>query len=364
MSEPITVPAGVSVHTYVDAVRAHLTDLPADDIDDLIGGLEADLAERAAELPPGSDPAAAFGSPLAYAAELRAAAGFPPAAPPRPAPRPGTARRFEEWLRATGAEVAGRWTWLADLRPVWWVVRGAVLGGLIGVTVLAGTSRFVAVFVAGVGMLVSFWWGRTARRAIGSAGNRATVAANVVAALLLLPMTAAYLTPSVVYVDTGSAAASNPGAGASGTWVNGEPATNLYAYDADGNRIDRVRLYNQFGQSVSVGAEGTSWLRDLQPDQQPALDPKGEWLLNREVFPLRWGTRTGWEPSNGRWEPPVKISALPAPSASSSGASPGASPGASRGAPPGPGSSASTSPGPASSHSPQASPAVSPSPSP
>jgi len=136
------------------------------------------------------------------------------------------------------------------------------------------------------------------------------------------------------------------------------------ANDADGNRILRVRLYNQFGQSVSVGAEGTSWLRDLQPDQQPALDPKGEWLLNREVFPLRWGTRTGWEPSNGRWEPPVKISALPAPSASSSGASPGASPGASRGAPPGPGSSASTSPGPASSHSPQASPAVSPSPSP
>ena len=63
------------VAAYVREVRAELTDLPAEDVDDLTGGMEADLSELAAES--GGDLIGRLGSPRLYAAELRAAAGLP-----------------------------------------------------------------------------------------------------------------------------------------------------------------------------------------------------------------------------------------------------------------------------------------------
>ena len=64
------------VRAYVLAVRAWLGDLPADEVEDLTAGMEADLAERAAES--GGPLGGLLGQPEAYAAELRAAAGLPP----------------------------------------------------------------------------------------------------------------------------------------------------------------------------------------------------------------------------------------------------------------------------------------------
>ncbi|GAA3618916.1 hypothetical protein GCM10022223_39650 [Kineosporia mesophila] len=60
---------------YLAAVRTALADLPADEVDELTGGLEADLAESLAE---NGSPVEVFGPPEAYAAELRSAgAGGP-----------------------------------------------------------------------------------------------------------------------------------------------------------------------------------------------------------------------------------------------------------------------------------------------
>ena len=64
------------VRAYVRAVRAWLGDLPADEVEDLTAGMEADLAERAAES--GGPLGGLLGQPEAYAAELRSAAGLPP----------------------------------------------------------------------------------------------------------------------------------------------------------------------------------------------------------------------------------------------------------------------------------------------
>ena len=64
------------VQAYVRAVRAWLGDLPADEVEDLTAGMEADLAERAAES--GGPLGGLLGEPEAYAAELRSAAGLPP----------------------------------------------------------------------------------------------------------------------------------------------------------------------------------------------------------------------------------------------------------------------------------------------
>ena len=66
------------VATFVAAVRARFADLGPEEREELLGGLEADLADLVVERGPG-----VLGDPEAYAAELRAAAGLPAADPGR-----------------------------------------------------------------------------------------------------------------------------------------------------------------------------------------------------------------------------------------------------------------------------------------
>ena len=71
------------IRAFADVVRAHLDDLPRDEVDEIVEGLTSDLAEQAAE----GDGALDLGDPAAYAAELRSAAEMPSA--PSPAPTAG-----------------------------------------------------------------------------------------------------------------------------------------------------------------------------------------------------------------------------------------------------------------------------------
>ena len=78
MSAPTTqTPQGQLVSAFVGQVRRHLDDLPSDDVEELVGGLEADLADSLAEAAAGGtdDPARLLGDPAVYAPELRAGAG-------------------------------------------------------------------------------------------------------------------------------------------------------------------------------------------------------------------------------------------------------------------------------------------------
>lgn len=67
------------VREYVARIRLELADLPDDDVEELVSGLTADLHEALLDgstlPPPGTGSAmdldAVFGSPAAYAAELR-----------------------------------------------------------------------------------------------------------------------------------------------------------------------------------------------------------------------------------------------------------------------------------------------------
>jgi hypothetical protein len=125
------------VDRYLAQVAAALADLPADAREELLEDLPAHFAEVLAE-----DNGALeerLGPPVAYAAELRAAAGFD---------RPGAARRFDlrdtelvRWLRLADVKVGKLLGYersrdfLALLRPAWWVVRGWAVGMLLlGVT--------------------------------------------------------------------------------------------------------------------------------------------------------------------------------------------------------------------------------------
>ena len=307
MSDTVTMevgPGAGEVHAYVEQVRAALADLPAEDVDDLTIGMEADLGELMAE--PGGDLRARLGDPDAYAVELRSAAGLPPRSAPAASAGPWWGARAAASTRAALADLARRFPWLADVRPVWWVVRGVVAGWAAG-AVLGMSFAWPLVVAAVAG---SFWVGRATPRT-GAAVRALVTVGNVLALVLLAPAAARLTEPSVQYV--GQPYPVNDPVGS--LVVNGEPATSLYAYDADGNRIDRVRLYNQYGQALSVdpsALQGSDIAGDLP------LDPAtGQPQVNLEVFPLRWGTLSGWETSTGRWAPPVKIVPLPAPTAGS-----------------------------------------------
>lgn len=312
MTESVLMPAHEAIHAYVAHVRAHLSDLPADDLDDLVGGLEADLAERAAESPPGTDLTVAFGEPGEYAAELRAAAGYPPRlAGPAPA-GPSGFQVMEQGWRARTDRLFGRYPWLRELRPVWWLARGALLVAVPMLILGAGLFNPLMWLLVLGAAAVSFWWSRRSL-APSTAMNRLAILANVGAVILLLPLLT--LLPARIYhggAPVQYVEVAPSGFGGSGAWVNGEPASNLYVYDAEGNRIDRVRIFNQYGQAVAVPADAF-FQGDLPRDfPRDAFESADLEAVNLTVFPVRWGTRTGWEASLGDWEPPVRISTLPA----------------------------------------------------
>lgn len=125
----ITTTVHDDIRAFAAAVRSHLDDLPLDEVDDLLDGLEADLADQASEA--GEE----FTLPDAatYAAELRAAAGLPERGAPRTVPeRERLVEQVKNGWRELGAAVrknaAGAWLLdtLGALNPVWWLVRGAV----------------------------------------------------------------------------------------------------------------------------------------------------------------------------------------------------------------------------------------------
>lgn len=293
------------VRDYVARVRAALADLPAEDVEEFTTGMEADLAERLAEPGQGSL-SDRLGNPEVYAAELRSAAGLPPRVVGVDPRRSVAERLSARWDRASGQalEVA---PWLSDLRPVWWMVRGFSLAALPAVVAGVGI-----VWLGMFGAVVSVALGLMARhqRITGSWVGPVRVVGNALA-VLLLPIAFILLVGHDPYADE---VYSEPAQTGPGVTNNGEPVTNLYAYDETGRRIDKVRLLDQSGRSVEVGDDFV-WSTEDPQALEELRDPRtGELTISRDVFPLRWDDRTGWERmGDSDWEPPLAITPLPGP---------------------------------------------------
>ena len=93
--------------TYVDAVHAALADLPADDLADIIEDVRDHVEQVLAELGEDATTGALeerLGKPADYAAELRSAAGYPPAL--TNAAAPGRPARSVRWLATWSVRVA------------------------------------------------------------------------------------------------------------------------------------------------------------------------------------------------------------------------------------------------------------------
>ena len=308
-----------TVAAYVREVRAELADLPMDDIDDLTGGMEADLTELATES--GGDLIGRLGLPGLYAAELRSAAGLPErAAGSGRRRRPlgdavtrarasfGMLKEQHPWLGSAAA-------FLVTLRPAWWLLRGYLAAWALW-SVLSGYNRgvrpysFVHVLMALAAIVLSVQVGRGWLR--DHAFLRPLL--GIANALLVVAALVASVSTHVNYYDTSTSYSPPPGLS-----LNGEQVGNIYAYDAGGNRITGVRLFDQAGRPLdgaqnSVDANGSPVGLDANGNPVDVVrDSSGAPLLN--VYPRSVVGSDPWQVSDPAspqaqqlpWTPPVTI---------------------------------------------------------
>lgn len=295
MSTLVEAPGPVQ---YVSAVRRALVDLGPSEIEELTGGLEADLVEALAESR--ATPEEMFGRPEDYAAELRAAAGLP--ARSDPSDRPLRRRLPSLGIRRRGA-VAGKWldeqSFGPDVRafgvtclPLWWVVRGYVLYQFLqimtGVETLlpygfAGWMLCLALMVASIELGRRDWarGHRIRTRLVKSVNLVVAVVAffGFSGLLLFSPSQALYGTAtSVEYVDSPAT---------EGVTNNGQLVKNIFPYDAEGNLLENVQLFDDQGRMLEPSErywyDGDAWENEIQT--VPAQSADGRDRFN--VYPLK-----------------------------------------------------------------------------
>lgn len=289
-TEPKATRLDPQVSAYVGLVRLALGDLSVEDVEDLTGGLEADLAELAAE---SDEPLISrLGEPSRYAAELRAAAGFPPADPAAVESKESWWARDRRTLREKWTRIQADHPWLEKLRPVWWLLRGAVLTW----TLMALAGGHPGLVLLGVGAALSFWVGLQ-QDGWGGWSTRLVTWANILAVLLVLPFLAdtrfgGGYSPSSAYVEVTPS---------EGVFVEGEQPSGFFVYDGDGQRIEGARIFTDQGRPVTVDP----WLSD---------DGTGRDVAQRQIdaFPVQSGNLdgwNGWKPEAGmhEWTPPSAI---------------------------------------------------------
>jgi len=303
--------AAPEVQAFLTEVRARLADLDPEEQSDILDGLEADLSDLVAEH--GRE---ALGDPVAYARELRTAAGL--------APETGRSRRqvdlaggmhsfldethavCDRFVGALPGDASGV---LAALQPAWWVLRAWIavevaayflgewsLQDVPGTNVVGAIALMVAVVLSvqlGRGRL---WPGARWRAA---AGLRVLLLGLNVFAVVMVPVVLDALghddnlgngsSYEAGYRDA-QAQAHHDAAGLS---LGGTPVRNIYPYDAQGNPLTGIQLLDGRGRPLAVD-NGL----DAQEESSVRLVP---WLNGRtgllNVFPL---PEQALDPSTGQ----------------------------------------------------------------
>jgi uncharacterized membrane protein len=323
--------ANPAAEEYLAGVRAALADLPAPEVGEILDEVRAHLADLTAELGGAADLAALtarLGLPSEYAAELRAAAGYAPAAPDAGSPSHGLARlavaalvaatvlialafvarepvvlvvallagvlglllvgregpavpsvaalpevrRFADGLPAAAATPGTVAGFVASLQPAWWVIRAVAAAALV-VGVFLGGDLPAMLLVALVAVPVSVWVGYRSKR--DRRWLWAVVPLNTLAAVLL-PAGILLSSPSPVPES------SYPSAYQMGLWQDSErQIRDIRPVDAAGNPLSGVYLFDQDGMPIdtSGGYECSEGDGDADPDSTAAY-PRGTWEYN------------------------------------------------------------------------------------
>lgn len=278
---------------FAAAVRSQLNDLPADELDELLDGLGADLEER---LNDGGE----LGDPTGYAEELRQAAGLPPR-DPKSAPqlplreRIAAARaRAASWFAATPARRSVR-DFAVAVQPTWWVLR-ALVGAWAALLLLRHPlinglpiSYLSVAFTLALIMLSVQWGrGRWLPRAWLTHVRRV---ANVAAVVLVLP----FLASTLASLTTPHTDYSYEEYAMQGLARNGGEITNIFAYDCEGNLLESVRLYDQNGEplttlSADASTPPDSWVSGDDRSYAHSFNPLAKDAEVWNVFPLSAAT--------------------------------------------------------------------------
>ncbi|MFI6759138.1 HAAS signaling domain-containing protein [Micromonospora sp. NPDC050417] len=242
---------------YVERVRWALADLPEVDRDELLEDLPEHLAEVAAE---GTGALVdRLGTPEAYAAELRAAAGL--AAPNQPAKSDNrvasAVRQLRDRLQTVDRRVAPLIGYasvtdlLRLLRPAWWVLRAYLVAMLV--TVMTTNGQFGLLprvddnDIAGLLLLAlciigSTWLGRRSDQFRGWRRH-----------LLRLGTVAIVIFGLVGFVDVDKRGRQS---GYYEPAYNADPyadVRDVYVYDPQGRLVEGVRLFDQEGRPIRLG---------------------------------------------------------------------------------------------------------------
>lgn len=286
------------VETYLASVARALDDLPPDERDDLLADVTASLLETAGE----SEGliAARLGPPEDFAAELRAAAGLQTAGA-RPSRRRERLRRLAADPRLAAARRV-----LAELAPIWWVVRAYL--AVVALTLVTGSrwsiahpafprigSAHVTFVLLAVALVVSVALGLLGRRRAAPGPVLAAAIAANVALLLAVPTALSHLRQAPAPTVLSYSFPSEPPPGLA---YNGQPLHNLYPYTRDGKLLHDVFLFTEYGTPLDIGP-GTP-----DPDRRYLVTKRGDRVYNS--FPIRYfdpGTARVSHPNAG---PPVR----------------------------------------------------------
>jgi hypothetical protein len=295
MTTPVTEQ---EIRAYADAVRRALADLPAKARDELLDDLPDHLAEVVAD----GEGALVdrLGSPEAYAAEVRAAAGL---RGPGPTGRSIDDRLIAAWGdardrlrvadRKLGPAIGYRSVsdYLRLLRPAWWVVRGylgamvvAVIttGSDVGLLPRLGGSTLAAILILGVFVPASIWFGRREQRL--ARGPRFVVG-----------LATAFL---VLFGVVGLFNVRFSGYGAGGAVYQptyGNPldsVRDVFVYDEQGNPLTNVRLFDQDGQPIRIGYPDWCQTAEVVVDPRP-VEAQLAYPYCPDRAPYRIGPRAG-----------------------------------------------------------------------
>lgn len=273
MSTTVLAP---EIAEFLAVVRAQLADLDPEEQSEITDGLVADLTDLVSERGP-----EALGDPVAYARELRQAAGLEETGRPRRDRRPvgelvhgvldAAAARWKRVVEAAPGDLDGL---LVTLRPAWWVLRawvavavaGQVMGGSWPPQVVPWGVR--GVIVLGVAVVLSVQLGRgklwPGERWRAAAGLRVLLLALNVFAIVMVPVQIGEVSNgwrwagydrgyNDGYAESGAEAPKSDAK--AGLYAGGKWITNVYAYDAAGQPITGVQLFDQDGKPIDVVAQ-------------------------------------------------------------------------------------------------------------
>jgi hypothetical protein len=274
------------VEDFARAVRAALADLPPDEVEDLTDGLEADLAERASD-----EETPNFGDPVAYANELRSAAGLPPRDVRRSSSTSSALGSAWDSLLSGFRElykhplIERLVAFFVAIRPLWWLFRAWVFYGVVTwMFGLPSLSFNLSTLVIGLGSLIlSVQLGR------GKWQPKSWMRSTLLVINVLLAVTvpiALIATSSAFGSEIDNAFAdglSQSTQVGTGLAYNGHPITNIFAYDAAGKPLTEVQLFDQKGRPLNTVPDTS-----LEVSEPPYLVPNKN-VVGRpgwNVYPL------------------------------------------------------------------------------